>query len=1060
MRRFLNPAVFAAIAALLLPLSVPDYLTAEGDLQPFDIRELLDRADSLLDERQSDSAAILGRLVLEAAKRQFGESDTVVASALGILGRSCYYKAEYAECESLWTEALVMREEILGPDHPDVASSLYRLAVLRYRHADYARAESLYTRSLEIREAALGPDHKDVASCLNGLGVLYYKQADFERAESLYARALSIREKALGPEHLDVTKTLNNLAVLYKRLGKYNQAGALFERVLDIRTRTLGPNNPSLATSLNNLAALRMSQGKYGEAEPLYRRAFEMRERTLGPNHPVLISSLTNLANLYDCQRRYEESERLGRRALDIAEKALGPDHPDVARCLNSLAVVCRFQRKYDEAELFHKRALEIRETSLGPEHPDVTESLNNLASVYYAQELYDEAEALYLQALDIRERTLGPNSPGVALSLKNLTAVHSARGEYAQAESLCMRALDILEDLRAIEDPGVGNTLEQLATIYGSMGELEKALDFYERLQRSRHRFVEHVFSYASEGQKMRYIEQYPLLDHSFVSFAMMSDLDESRRAALEMILKAKAVVIDAVAAEREAAYCSYDDDVMDRVRRHAEACGEISTLILAASGRSDLKTYHHELGRLFGIKDSLETELSRTCAEFRDELAARRFTVADVAAALPEDAALWEFIRYVPHDFTKGGRDEQKTGPPRYAGFTLNHKGEVTLTDLGDASETDSLVAAARKLIYRARLEVYSPRAAESERRLREATSRLRDIVFTPLEPSLDTLTRVFISPDGQLSLLPFEILPCGDGKYTIEKYAISYLSSGRDLLRFSGRDKPGDWALIIADPDFQLSDQQVASPGETVPDISDVLLFAHQPSRGMNDCLRSRFDPLPHSREEARLVAETLREKARLQVELRSGADALEEGLKAMEVAPRVLHFATHGYFCEDVDSAHGNAFENPLLRSGLALAGANGVIDTTGIAADRSEDGVLTGFEASGLNLVGTELVVLSACESGIGEVRNGEGVYGLRRAFQCAGARSVVMSLWQIPDKETSELMNGFYEKWSDGSCKCASLRYSILSVLDACRARYGIAHPVFWGGFVLVGAPD
>ena len=419
-----------------------------------------------------------------------------------------------------------------------------------------------------------------------------------------------------------------------------------------------------------------------------------------------------------------------------------------------------------------------------------------------------------------------------------------------------------------------------------------------------------------------------------------------------------------------------------------------------------------------------------------------------------------LWEFVRYQPYDFKMEGSDKERTGPPRYLAFTLDPGGSITLTDLGDAGEIDSLVSLVRERIYRSKAEVYSPLVVESERRLSDVTSKLYDIIFAPLQPHLGSRTDILISPDGQLNLLPFEILYSPDGKYLIEKYGMSYLSSGRDLLRFKKKHKPSDRALVLADPDFDLSSELLAEHREKTVDESSLFSFRPEPYRGASGCLETRFDPLPYTREEAKSVAKTLKNRAKLDVNACYGDEALEEVLKGMATAPMALHLATHGYFCEDIDLGENKMLENPLLRSGLALAGANRLMGEEQRVESESEDGILTAFEASGLNLVGTDLVVLSACETGVGEVENGEGVYGLRRAFQHAGARTIVMSLWKVPDKETRDLMDGFYKNWLAGQPKKDALRQAALKALNACRADYGAGHPYFWAGFVMVGDPE
>jgi len=988
--------------------------------------------DVLIEEQQFEKAIVMGEEALEKVEKAFGESDTTVARVLNSLGKCYYEQADYEKCESLWNQALSIREKTLGPEHPDVAASLNNLALLYRAQGKYPEAEPLVKRALSIREKALGPEHPDVAASLSNLAALYKNQGKYPEAESLYKRALSIHEKALGLEHPDVANSLNNLALLYREQGKYPEAEQLFKRALSIQEKARGPEHPLVASSLNNLAALYWNQGKYSEAVPLLKRS------------------------------------------LSIREKALGPEHPNVAESLNNLAALCYFQGKYPEAEPLYKRALSIREKALGPDHPSVANSLYSLAALYYSQGKYPEAGPLYKRALSIREKALGPEHPDVAISLNDLATLYRTQNKYPEAEPLFKRALAIWEKALGPDHPDTGASLENLAILYASSGKTDQSLAHCEKLQQSRQNFIEYVFSYASEDQKMRYIDKYPLIDHSFLSCAIINNKVEPgaasevtlktktqlRYATLEMALKAKAVVIDAVSAEKEIVFCSYDEAVRKKAEKHTQICGEISTLTLAGVNKLDPEIYRDRLQTLYQEKDALETELSNSCAEFKDELAMRRFKIPDVVHAIPEGSVLWEFIRYEPYDFKKTGSDTERTGPPRYLAFTLDHEEEITLTDLGEAEAIDQLIHSARERLYKAREEAYFPVVIQSEKQLNGVTTELYDTIFAPLASSLGDRTDILISPDGQLNLLPFEIFPCPDGQYVIEKYRISYLSSGRDLLRFKKEQESTDWAMVMADPAFNLAGEALAAQRDKTlnePEVSPVL---YAQSRGVSGCFDNRFTSLRYSRRETVSVVQALEDQARLKARYYCGGDALEEVLKGMSGAPRVLHLATHGFFCEDVEIGIQGGFENPLLRCGLALTGANCVMDKGGKDESRKEDGILTAFEVSGLNLVGTELVTLSACETGVGEVKNGEGVYGLRRAFQHAGARSIMMSLWKVRDRETCELMEGFYQNWLGGQSKREALRQSALKILASQREKHQAGHPYLWGAFVLLGDPD
>jgi len=658
---------------------------------------------------------------------------------------------------------------------------------------------------------------------------------------------------------------------------------------------------------------------------------------------------------------------------------------------------------------------------------------------------------------------------------MNNLANLYMAQGKYPEAKTNFEQALDIREKALGFSHPDVAVSLEGLAVLYGRSGQLDKSLAYYEKLQQSRQHFIEYVFSYASEAQKMRYVKEYPLLTHSHLwllrtleapppkksaSAAAPSTKENLQRSALEMVLKAKAVVIDAVSAEKQIASISQEDEIRNKLKKHREICGEISTLTLTGSEKLEAKIYRERLQTLYGEKDALEKELSRRCAPFKDDLAQRRFQMADVVQRIPEGSVLWEFIRCRPDDFRKAGNAEDKPRPSRYLAFTLDHAGKVQFIDLGDAEEIDRMIYAARERIYQDQEnEVFhSDRVVQSERKLKTITSKLYNKLFAPLTARSGGAKDIFISPDGEISLLPFEIYTCPDGQYAIEKFKMSYLSSGRDLLRFKQKRKSSRWAMIMADPAFDLSGEAIAENSGIEREEFPALPSTAASVRGVSQCLDFLFPPLPESLREAGAIREALEKKGGLEIRLYSGDRAREEILKEMNPSPWILHLATHGFFCEDFNPGQEERYENPLIRAGLAFTGANHSGPGIGDQSLPGEDGILTAFEASGLNLNETELVILSACETGVGEVRHGEGVYGLRRAFQHAGAQTIVMSMWRVPEKQTCRMMVDFYKHWLAGEGKREALRQAALNILNSHREKYA-GHPYFWGAFVLVGDP-
>jgi tetratricopeptide (TPR) repeat protein/transcriptional regulator with XRE-family HTH domain len=323
----------------------------------------------------------------------------VAARLLQEAARYLHERARYAEAERLCQRALAIREQLLGPEHPDFALSLNYLGNLYRQTCRYAEAEPAYRRSLTIRKRVLGPDHRDVAQSMNNLAALYWDQGRYAEAEPLLNEALATAERVLGPRHRHVAYIINNLAGLYTTLGRYTEVERLHIRSLEIREHVLGPRHPDVAASLNNLAELYGAQGRYPEAESLHKRALSIREQALGSKHPEVATSMINLGELHHKQGCYNDAEPLYLRALAIFEHALGPDHPHVALCLNELAELYHAQGRYVEAEPLYLRALRIRQQVLKPEHPDVTTTLKGLAELYRAQGRYADAERLHQHA-------------------------------------------------------------------------------------------------------------------------------------------------------------------------------------------------------------------------------------------------------------------------------------------------------------------------------------------------------------------------------------------------------------------------------------------------------------------------------------------------------------------------------------------------------------------------------------------------------------------------------------------------------------------------------------
>ncbi len=936
-----------------------------------------------------------------------------------------YQQGRYAEAEPLYQRALQIYEQSLGDTHPDVATTLNNLALLYHDQGNYAEAEPLYQRALQIYEKSLGNAHPDVATTLNNLAMLYQSQGNYAEAEPLYQRALQISEQSLGDTHPDVATTLNNLAELYRVQGNYAEAFPLYQRALQIYEQSLGDTHPLVANTFNNLAILYQSQGNYAEAEPLYQRALQICEQSLEDTHPEIANTLNNLAELYRIQSNYAEAEPLYQRALQIYEQSLGNAHPEVATTLNNLALLYHDQGNYAEAEPLYQRALQIYEQSLGNAHPKVANPLNNLAFLYRDQGNYAEAEHLYQRALQILEQSLGDAHPLVAASLNNLAELYQSQGNYAEAEPLYQRALQIYEQSTDDAHPDVAVSLGNLALLYQSQGRFERVLPLLSRQVSIEEATLAQVLSLGSETRKQAYANTLQNSTDIVLSFSEQSpQRPELTRLALETILRRKGRVLDATAADNQrlrANLSEQDKSLFDQLQVQRT---QLSNLLFNPPEQESANSYRAEVADLKQQIGELENTLAQRSAEFRVEVAP--VTIEAVQAQLPQDATLVEFMQYQPFDFENNSFQSS-----RYAAYVLSAQGKVKTVDLGEAAVIDQAISKLRQALLEPQLPI------------KPAARELDALLMQPIRAQIGNATHLLLSPDGQLNLLPFAALVDENDQYLIETYQLTHLTSGRDLLRFQLFEPSQQPPMIMGDPDYE----QAAATVAAAPSPNNQRSF---------DASSLTFLDLPGTAEEANVIAALLPDRTLL-----LEAEATENALKQLQ-SPSILHVATHGFFLQDlplvpppdpeITRSFGEAVqpqgpqENPLLRSGLVLAGANQ-------RKSGDEDGILTALEATGLDLRGTQLVVLSACETGIGQVSNGEGVYGLRRSLVIAGAQTQLISLWLVSDTGTKDLMIDYYERLLSGQGRSEALRQTQLAMLNSEKYQ----HPYYWAAFISSG---
>jgi CHAT domain-containing protein/Tfp pilus assembly protein PilF len=898
------------------------------------------------------------------------------------------------------------------------------------------KAIELASRALATREKILGTGHTDVATSLLALGASYWSKGDYTRAEDALQRALDTTAKISGTETLDYADVLHALARVRFSKGEHEHAEQLNLRALSIREKAMGPDSLAAASSFQNLAVLYRTTNDLPKAEQLYLRALAIREKLLGPDHAEVSILLNNLGLLYYGAGDYDSAEPILQRSLAIKEKVFGPIHRQVGIALNNLGLVEWKRGAYEKAEAYHRRAMRVYEKVGGPESFGVGSSFHNLGIIYKeAGKDYPKAEEYYQRALAIWEKIYGEYDASIATALSSLGILYEAMGDYDRALKFHLRAQSIYERVLGPNNHYTLLSLRGLADVYAIKGDIDRSMEYQRRISAIEEKIIPLNLTTGSERQKIAYFTQLQKPDR-VISFHVRLARDDggTRDLAATKVLQRKGRVLDALSESRSALRRRFNPEDQALLDSLGDLNSRLARLVLSGPQKSSPEEHQNQVKALEGEREKLEAEISRRSAGFYE--VSQPVTLATVRAAVPPDSALIEFAAYRPVDL-KAADDKKAYGAPRYVAYVIRKQGEVRWTELGEAKKIDDAITALRQALR-------DPARGDVRKLARAVDEKL----MQPVRALVGDATQLLISPDGELNLIPFATLVDEQGRYLVERYALAYLTSGRDLLRLQTRRESKSPPVVVADPAFGEPALVAASAGSGSR--------ADAGTRAQFNYSKVFFGPLPGIGAEVRALKELLPQATFLTRE-----QATEATLKRVS-GPSILHVATHGFFLEN-DSPAGNRVaaqtrestrlgkwvarvENPLLRSGLALAGAN-----HGRSGD--DDGVLTALEATTLDLWGTKLVVLSACDTGVGEVKNGDGVYGLRRALFLAGAESQLMSLWPVSDRSTRDLMAGYYQALVQNAGRGEALRKVQLKMLRN-KSR---SHPYYWASFILAG---
>jgi CHAT domain-containing protein/tetratricopeptide (TPR) repeat protein len=933
--------------------------------------------------------------------------------------------------------ALALQIQLTGPDSAEAQRRKQTLAGMLGLTGDYRGQLALDQELLAAAEHQHGPESREALTALAFLTGPYWAASRYDELETVIQRQLALTRKLDGEASTAYASLLSQYGTLLTQRNEYASAQQVYEQSLKIQ-EGLSKDPSQLLGAIETLANAYWQANQRARAVALFDRALAMTDQ---PGMSIMLrgSTLWMIVSLYHYGGRDDLARPLVKKAIELYEGEIArlerdkPDDYTLPGLIGQLGFTYRQSGELARAEQTFEKVI-----ALDRKRGGFSAWASTLAEVKRAQGKPREALAL----LDGAQAALAKLSPQSAGAFNAIIAdVAREVGDYARAERLLAEYRASLEKTYGRRHPLYGMAELSTAYVYMASGRpalaeqlLADGLEIAERdlqLVLRTGTEADHAVYFAKNGYQLDTAINFEL------NYAPRSA--SAARLGLTTLLRRKGRVLDAAASSLTTLRARVSPDDKQLLDDLASARAQLARLTVAGPSATGDDDFTKEIAALEDQIQKLEIQLGKKSAAYR--AASQPIVLAAVQKAIARDARLVEIVNFQPWDPRQPYSANQVLGPRRYAAFVAARTGDPVLIDLGPAAAIDDAVEQFRKAV-----------SDPDNDRAPELGHALYALTLAKIAPALGGATRVLIAPDGALNVVPFSALVDDRGEFLIKRYTFTYLTSGRDLLRLGIKTRPQGSGAMFADPRFDAAAPAPAPSGAV----------ASTRGRRAADLGLQHWKPLPGTAQEADAVEQHLRGL----VDYR-GERATETALKAVH-GPKVLHLATHGFFLPDAAAPAGagagpdpgggapaaaggptvgsEARENPLLRSGLALAGANQLVS-------GADDGILTAMEAAGLDLWGTQLVVLSACETGVGKVTNGDGVYGLRRALVIAGAESLVMSLWQVDDAATRDLMAGYYGRLAAGKPRSSALRDVQLEIQG--KPKYG--HPYYWASFLPAG---
>jgi CHAT domain-containing protein/tetratricopeptide (TPR) repeat protein len=933
------------------------------------------------------------------------------------LGNTYSQMGQLQKAENSFSHALYLMGNFHGTQDSYKARALTGLGLVYLKEGQILRADSLYNSLFTSYQSGAVPLDQNYAVVLNNYAAVKQANGEYFSGRNLLQSAVSFMRKRDGVMNVTYAKALENLADIDLEMGSLTTAKSEIDSAVFIHENLSGQKSMAYASALMNKGKYFQQVGEYASAEPAFKKAFEIISSAPGSSIPEWVKAANAMAVYYQTMGDYDHALTLFSQIKQKIEANQGKNTADYSTNLQNMATLYQLQGKPEQAGPMLEEALAVDKKIYGVNHPQYLITLRNLAALYQKTGKLEGARVLLEQALTATKNIFGENHQEYASTLSNLASLYQDLKKMPEAEKAWLQSVKIRKQIFGDQHPDYARSLYGLSNVYFAQGKLNDAKANYSLVVSQYLKQIHEYFPSLSEKEKGAFYQKIKPVFDTYQDFCMQyrkaNPGDVTVLKDLYNIqLSTKAILLNTTNKVRQNILASGDTALVHLFRSWL---AEKEKIVRYYSLSEDERKDFGSISLVHQRANDIEKELSLKSTLFKSEFVQEQPTSTKISSLLNDGEVALEIIRI-----------ERKFVPDSvyYVGLVLKKNSDVPSVVIWP---------------YGKKLENRLFRFHRNAIKFHFYDTISYTNYWKPMSVQLAGTNRVFISADGIFNKINFNILENIKTRRTVlEDFTIHLLSNTKELI---GRNEhqPVAHSKIhlygFADFHLKLGQNHVA----------------HQSTKNLTRAFGfdNEIPVLPATDKEINEIGQLFTSNQH-DIQTFKLAEASEYNLKKTPKV-KVLHIATHGFFMNDLevtDAESEEFFSNPLLRSGILLSGAG--VDKT--EADlKGEDGILTAYEAMNLDLSETELVVLSACETALGELRNGEGVYGLQRSFIVAGASAVMMSLWQVDDAATQELMVAFYRYWLNGDSKHEAFRKAQLQIKEKYES------PFYWGAFILVG---